>query len=155
MEPPFVPDIEDKLSTEYFQDRYHFTNDNENDIIEDIKEAKKQSSSSYIKRPKSIRLSDLSSRPKISKTTTHFSIESTMTRNFLEDLYNEEEVTPDMEISRAFPAVSVQQLINKNQQIVRNIRHRRTLSNVFAVSDNDFLSQVKKKVQNSPNDPFQ
>jgi len=42
--PPFVPDTTNPISTEYFQDRYHFGNTDEIDILADIKLAKAKES---------------------------------------------------------------------------------------------------------------
>ncbi|KAH0785068.1 AGC family protein kinase [Histomonas meleagridis] len=39
--PPFIPEIDNKLSTEYFEQRYTWKIKDDEDIIEDIKEAKK------------------------------------------------------------------------------------------------------------------
>lgn len=39
--PPFIPQIRTVDDTSYFQDRDHFAGDNDNDIVEDLKEANK------------------------------------------------------------------------------------------------------------------
>jgi serine/threonine protein kinase len=40
LEPPFVPDVSDATSTAYFQERYHFEVRAEDDILDDIRDAK-------------------------------------------------------------------------------------------------------------------
>lgn len=42
LDPPFIPEIKDENSTEYFQERYEFNKTDDRDIIEDIERAQKE-----------------------------------------------------------------------------------------------------------------
>lgn len=102
LEPPFVPDIKDQTSTSYFEDRYKFKDNEEDDILDDIRDAKAK----LIDSPSFGQLPPPEANPHIADAVDN----------------------DDSQIIREFPSISLKQLEMSNEKIANTIRHRRAVS---------------------------
>lgn len=109
--PVFVPQLADKTSTEYFEQRYTFSEGDEleADILSDVAIARTAT-------PHSVSMTDLSSRS-----------------SFAMGVADEEESSEEDGDMTLFPAVALKSLQNYNALAAKEVRHRRSNSDLIGL----------------------
>lgn len=122
LEPPFIPEINDEHSTEYFQERYEFNKTDDRDIIEDIERAERESNGER----------KTKSRKKKEGENNNNSNESNKSTDNESDGHQSEN---DDDKLKEFASIDFKSLYKTNQEVASKMRAKRKWGFGAAMSD--------------------